>query len=126
MLPPRGMVLPCGSVKLRVEFNPSTVAQHTLHLAMDILGVASPAAVLPVTGECAPPRLTLEPGTDVLKFGEVYLHHASIAAFKLRNDSLLPARFEVQAPVRCLLCALWLCFVRQARPGVLARHSTPG
>ncbi|GIL73964.1 hypothetical protein Vretifemale_3957, partial [Volvox reticuliferus] len=93
ILPAKGTILPHGRVKINVEFISRTVQRYRTELVMDIPGVAERQLVLPLTAECAVPKLSLYSRT--LEFGECSLRYPYKQEMRIVNESKLPAKFEV-------------------------------
>ena len=48
---------------------------------------------MPIKGECAVPKLSLE--SAVLPFGDCFIRYPYKRSMKITNESKLPAKFEV-------------------------------
>lgn len=93
IVPKTGMVLPKGKQTIEVEFTARTVSMYSKSLLLDIPGVGEGLLKVPITAECAVPRISLE--SDVLDFEECPIRYPCTRVFKLLNESKLPAKFEV-------------------------------
>eukprot|EP00232_Nephroselmis_pyriformis_P008175 CAMPEP_0182895474 /NCGR_PEP_ID=MMETSP0034_2-20130328/25702_1 /TAXON_ID=156128 /ORGANISM="Nephroselmis pyriformis, Strain CCMP717" /LENGTH=2117 /DNA_ID=CAMNT_0025029307 /DNA_START=132 /DNA_END=6482 /DNA_ORIENTATION=- len=93
IVPDTGTIVPHGQQTVQVEFISRTLQQYDYHLAMAIPGVGDAVHRVPVTAECCVPRVELP--VDFLDFGTCFLRHEYEQTLRLRNDSKLPAKFEV-------------------------------
>lgn len=95
VLPAAGTVLPRAKQTIQVDFQPQSVQHYNLSLVMDIPGVTNAAAAVVLKGECAVPIIKVSEGSELLQFGDVFVHYPYTQSFTLLNDSKLPAKFEV-------------------------------
>lgn len=93
IVPKNGMVLPLGKQKIDIEFTARTVSMYSKTLLLDIPGVGEGLLKVPITAECAVPKIGLQ--SDVLDFEECPIRYPCTRVFKLLNESKLPAKFEV-------------------------------
>jgi hypothetical protein len=95
VLPAAGTVLPRAKQTIQVDFQPQSVQHYNLSLVMDIPGVTNAATAVVLKGECAVPIIKVSEGSELLQFGDVFVHYPYTQSFMLLNDSKLPAKFEV-------------------------------
>ena len=89
----RGAILPGERQAIRVEMISKMVTAYSAALILDMPGVQEGAHRIPLTARCVVPQLSVADG--MLDFGACFLQHPETRVLTLRNESALPAKFEV-------------------------------
>lgn len=92
--PPRGTIAPGGFHSLEIYFTPTTLQTYNhYNLVLDIDHVGTELAAIPMRGACV--VADVEVSSRIISFGECFMRHAYTMPLTLKNNSDVPARFEV-------------------------------
>ena len=93
VLPSQGILLPHGSVQVKLSFISTKVAKYNLSMLVDVEAVGDSLLTLPITAECIVPAI--EASADALEYNDTFIGYTYEQSVTIINPSHLPAKYEM-------------------------------